>query len=242
MSALGAAEVGLEPLHEIAPQVADALADAAQRGRRLVAHLAVGVERAPEQVGQLGLPREARERRREIGRHRLDGAAVGEQAPRRLQQRDQRGQVRGLGHRAHHARGLERGPHVRDALPGRHAGLAHRGPGLAGLAERAPDRAGIGERERGERQLSPHRRPRLAGEERQHLRPLEAAAARGEPERGAHARGALSGAPRGRAPRPRPRRRPPRSSPAPRERRARARDRRRDPGPRRAGRAGRCRS
>ncbi len=53
-----------------------------------------------------------------------------------------------------------------------------------GLAEGAPDRAGIGERERGGRQLAAHRRPRLAGEERQHLRPFEAAAARGEPERG----------------------------------------------------------
>ena len=222
---IGPGEVGLEPLDELAPQVPDPLANAAQRGRRLVAHLAVGVERAPEQLGQLGLPREARERLREIGGHRLDGAAVGHEAPRRVQQRDQRGQVRGLGHRARHARALERGPHVRDALPGRHAGLDHRGPGLAGLAERAPDRAGIRERERGGRQLAAHRRPRFAREERQHLRPLEAAAARGEPERGGHARGALSGAPRGRAPGPRPRRRPRRPPPAPRERTARARDR-----------------
>ena len=109
----------------------------------------------------------------ELGRHRLDGAAVPDEAPRRLEQWNQRDQVDGVDHRADGPRGLERGAHVGDHVPGRAAGLTHGGPCLAGLAEGAPDRGGSVEGERGERPLPTHRRTGVAGEEALDLGPLD---------------------------------------------------------------------
>ena len=94
----GRLEIALERLDEVAPEIADPLPHPAQGGAGLVAHAAVVIEAAAEQIGQRLEMRKGREGGGQGGGDGLDAPAIGAESTRRVQQRDQRGQLGGLGH------------------------------------------------------------------------------------------------------------------------------------------------
>ena len=174
----GSLEVLLEPLDEVAPEVATLLAVLSERGARLVADAAVGIKRAAEEIGQRRDARQACQGLREPGRLCGNGAAVSAEPPGGVEQGKEGDQLAALGDRSGDTGALEEIADVGDGLPGGCARGGERLPALARLHEGGPDGVQVRLRLEAEGPFAPHRRVSVPGQEVPDPAPLSAPACR----------------------------------------------------------------
>ena len=168
----------LEPLDEVAPELAPLVTELSQRGTRLVTHGAVGVQRVTEEIGQR---RDARQRRQSLRQARRvggDPAAVAGEAPRGVEQGKQRDELATLGDRAGKTGTLEEIADIGDGFPRGCAGDGQRLAALACFHQGRSDVAQIGLRLEAEGPFAPHRGVSAPGQEVPDPAPLSAPACR----------------------------------------------------------------
>ena len=160
-----ALEIGLESLDHLGAELAALLPEALERGARLVTHAAIGIERSAEKIGERAEGGQPGQGPSEIGSLGRDGAPIGAEPGRRLQEGRQAGQLSGLGDRSRDAGMLEETADIGDDIPGRRPGHGERLAGLAGLDESVANDLEVCLGLEGLGPLVPHRGAGVLGQE-----------------------------------------------------------------------------